>query len=176
MSGDLFEKIIASTYTVGDLKRKSLLVKTFLEGLFFDANDAYVDLLDTQDKLWLEALFETKLEKPTIETLTLPNNISKTNITALFERFEEKIKTINPLTVMLANPIPDTQIEALTTSLRKKNGSEFFLDIKYDPSLIGGCALVYNGIYKDYSLKKTLEENKEKIREIALKYIQATSH
>jgi len=36
-------------------------------------------------------------------------------------------------------------------------------DFKVDPSLIGGCAFVYKGVYKDYSLRARISDNKDKI-------------
>ena len=46
------------------------------------------------------------------------------------------------------------------------------LDIKYDRSLIAGTALVWNGIYKDFSVKSIIEEKKQIILDSFKKYLR----
>ena len=66
------------------------------------------------------------------------------------------------LVIFVACELPEKEI----SRIKEKLGKDVKVRFKVDPSLIGGAALVWNGQYKDYSLKARLEEHKKEIHKI----------
>jgi len=67
----------------------------------------------------------------------------------------KKIDSLEPLHLFLPKEIPDEELEKIANYLRESN-KNLLLEIKIEPELLGGCALSYKGVYKDYSLKTKL--------------------
>lgn len=137
-------------FTISDLKRKLRILKEYLEKKIFGGN-LQIELT-TQENLWLKSL-------PDMSTVINAKDFSKqmTDLT-------QTVDSLTPLVVYLAFNPSDEIIRQLTLALRKMfNSNLIFLDIKQDPGLLGGAAFVYKGIYKDYSLRAKLEQNREKI-------------
>ncbi len=63
--------------------------------------------------------------------------------------------------------IPDnSQVEGFGKWLREHlKNPELLFDVKIDSSLIGGCAISYKGVYRDYSLKARIAANKANLME-----------
>jgi F0F1-type ATP synthase delta subunit len=77
---------------------------------------------------------------------------------------DSKINKVNIVTVYLAFEMPNEEIVKLAQNIRTTLKSTVtFLEIKKDANLLAGMALVYKGVYKDYSLRKKLEDQKEKL-------------
>ncbi|MCL4398032.1 F0F1 ATP synthase subunit delta [Patescibacteria group bacterium] len=81
-----------------------------------------------------------------------------------FDKAREEIKTIEPLYLYLPAQVPEENLQSIVGKLRRDYGDRFLIEIKIDPALLGGCALSYKGIYKDYSLKAKLEKNREALK------------
>ena len=60
--------------------------------------------------------------------------------------------------------IPDETIPELGQKIRATFGTVLF-ELRFDPDLIGGCALVWKGVYKDYSLRAKIAEKHKEILE-----------
>jgi len=73
-----------------------------------------------------------------------------------FDETKNKIEAIEPLHISVPVELPDEEIAKIIAKLRQEYGKEFLMEIKFDKSLIGGCALSYKGVYKDYSVKAKL--------------------
>lgn len=54
--------------------------------------------------------------------------------------------------------------------IKENVDKKMIFDVAIDPSLIGGCALSLNGVYKDFSLKAKIEENKAAILKSLTEY------
>jgi F0F1-type ATP synthase delta subunit len=104
-----------------------------------------------------------------------PNDIkgiNSDNVYDVFQKTTEELEKIEPLIVYLPAPLPEEEINKIGESLRKSYGDNFLMDIKYDPTLITGASLSYKGVYKDYSVKKKIEDQKEAILSIFKRYIR----
>lgn len=97
----------------------------------------------------------------------LPENFllqfNKDNLEAIFEEFQKSISTLETLTIYLTFDPDEQTLTNLGEHVRKTFGRIIMLDIKYDPNLIAGAALVWKGLYKDYSLRSKIEEKKAAI-------------
>ncbi len=70
--------------------------------------------------------------------------------------YADEVKKMESLVIFTAIPLPEEQIPVLGNFVRKKFPKISFIDLKVDPTLIGGAALGWKGEYRDYSLKKKL--------------------
>lgn len=155
---DIFNKLIAQTYTIVDLHRRLALVKRILETKFF-AGDAKAPEVEDRDRAWLDSVLPI-------------SSISKENITEVFHELEERIHTLSPLVIFVPVMLSEEEVADIGTIVRRDYGAHFVIEIRLDPLLIGGAALAWNGIYKDYSLRKKIDERKEEIIGNFQKYIR----
>ncbi len=148
---ELLNIISANAYTIIGLKKRVRILKEYLEKQFFGGS---VNLnLSPEDQFWLNSLPRTLLA-----------SFNKDNFYKAVEQLNEQITSIKPLVLYIAFDMPDPQLALLTQYIRKNLSTPLlFLEVKQNPILIAGAAFVYKGVYKDYSLKGRIEQNKEKI-------------
>lgn len=85
------------------------------------------------------------------------------NLYEIFDEVEKKIKSLEPLILYLPLSLPEEEIVKLYLFIRN-NLQPILLEIKVDPSLIGGAALAWRGIYQDYSLKVRISQQRDMIK------------
>lgn len=155
---DGLKVIIKDTYTLSDLRHRIRVLRAYLSKIFFGAADL---TLNEEDLLWINSLpkdFLAKFDK---------NNTSR-EISAL----EGKVDQLQPLTIYLSFETNTHSINLLGSMVRELFHPQILLDIKYDPTLLAGCALSWKGVYKDYSLKAKIEERKGEVLESFKKFLR----
>ena len=85
---------------------------------------------------------------------------------------EQAITSAKIVIVSLALELPDPEITKLGQFIKTNSGPQVLIEIQYDPALIGGCALSYNGVYRDFSIRRKIEENKKGILNTLLTYVK----
>ncbi len=151
----LFEKILTNTYTLNQIQRKIRLLKEFINQKLFTSAAPDFENVKPEDVTYVKWL---KTLDPTII-----NQFTSQNANDLFRQLDAKVTSLKVLLIYVAFDIPDSSLTLLGGLLRGNYGPQFVFDIRYDPSLIGGAALVWNGVYKDYSVKKSIEDNKQAV-------------
>lgn len=154
---DILNLMMENTYTLPDLKHRLRILKGYLENQVFGNKD---HIFDPEDSAWLNSL-----------PADLFHQFNKDNLPDIFTTLEQTIDKILPLTLYLSFEPNKEIVSAISAWLRQNLSQKPILEIKFDPGLIGGCALVKDGIYKDYSLKARIEEQKEVILTEFKKYI-----
>lgn len=151
MSDELLEKFLIDTYTKEQALRRSLLFKEDLNHHFFSPSQTItnVNTEDQSDLQWLKNM-----------TQNYNQFFNKDNFLPKLVKLEKELESLIILTLFLPFTLPAEELSSLGELVRKKFHPQLLLDIKYDPSLIGGCALAWKGVYKDYSLKKKLSNLK----------------
>ena len=144
---DILTTILNNTYTLTQLKHRVLVLKSYLEQQFF-----MTDKAQTQPDLWIKTLPTDFLTK-----------FNKDNLSSIFQGLEEEIQKIQALTLYLTFDPDETTIMSIGEFVRRTFGSLILLDIKYNPNLIAGAAIVWKGIYKDYSLRSKIEQKKPEV-------------
>lgn len=147
---DVLNIILQNTYTLPQLHHKLRILKSHLMSSFFASENPQT--VEATDTIWLNSL---------------PSNVyqifTKDNLVNVFKEIENNIIKLPNLTIFLPFSWDDLVVQELGSFVRKQFGSLLILEVKYDPKLIAGCALVWKGIYKDYSLKAKIEEKKDEI-------------
>lgn len=148
---DILNTILSDTYTLTQLKHRLRILKNYLLKNFF-GGDMKLAEAATADLNWLKSLDHTFYQ-----------NFHQDNVYDIFTNLEAEIKKISPLTIYLTFEPDSSTCASIGMFARKRFNSSLILDIKYDPSLIAGAALVWKGVYKDYSLRAKIAEKKTEI-------------
>lgn len=157
MDDDL-NTISKDIYTVSGLKKRLRVLRSYFSKNFFGA--PFTDLSEN-DLLWINSLPKSFLSQ-----------FEKSNLTQKLYRLENKSNQLPFLTMYLPFEANGETAKLIGSMVRQLFNPNLFLDIKYDPSLLAGCALVWKGIYKDYSLKERIEERKGEILEGFKKFLR----
>ncbi len=148
--------MLENTYTLPDLKHKFRILKAYLEAQVFDSPHT----LAPEDSAWLNHLSPEFFK-----------SFNKDNLSEALANLEQQISKLLPLILYLSFEPDKNTIASISSWLRQNLSQQSILEIKFDPDLIGGCAIVKNGVYKDYSLRARIEEQKELILSEFKKYI-----
>lgn len=146
--------ILTDTYSLAVLKHRLRLLKSNLLKTFFGKSDDETPI-SPADLNWLQSLPADFYQK-----------FNKDNVYKIFTGIESVISKFTTLTIYLTFE-PDTiTLGQIGTYCRKTFNSPYLmLDTKLDPTLVAGTALVWKGIYKDYSLRAKIAARKGEIAE-----------
>lgn len=102
----------------------------------------------------------------------LTQQFTKDNVYKIFDDLDKLIQKIPVLTIYLTFEPDDGVISQIGTFARKTYSTNIILDTKLDPALIAGCALIWKGRKRDYSLRAKIEEKKGEILENFKKFLR----
>lgn len=98
-----------------------------------------------------------------------------------FKKVEDKAKYLSDLKKALSKVArvnlvcafepSESSIERFYQFLKDEIKKDLILDIGYDPQIIGGAIVIYQGMYRDFSFKKIFEDEFEKGRSQFIKMI-----
>lgn len=160
---DISQQILNQTYTRAlALKRVELLRIVVNQRLFSKAIKETPTDLSEEDQAWINSLGEGLFKQ-----------FNKDTAIKLISTIEDEINTIQPLTLFVPVELPKREIEAIGQQLRQAYGPTFLFEVKLNPLLIAGAALVWKGIYKDYSLHQKIADNHSAILAKFKEYIKA---
>lgn len=155
MSTNQHEKIIEIMLTEDDRREVLYLLDSLSDSIFNNSKSP-------QEVLMGSVRFGQAL------SMSLPPNIesqSKEDVENKIEELRTTIKGLKKIVVILA--IMPT--EKILSSLRVFGASTFpekvVFDLSINPDIIGGAIFIIDGIYRDYSLLKKLNEAAQKKRE-----------
>jgi len=144
--------ILGYVKTLDQLEDFSLEIDTVLSSLFRVKNKNIEEILDkTVGKSTAECL----------RKLIVENKIDSSNFSSLeklLNDLKEELKKVKVLKISLAINPSKEQIEHIFDWVRKNLGKGIILDIDKDESILGGAIISFNGRYKDFSLRRDLEE------------------
>lgn len=73
------------------------------------------------------------------------------------EKLKDILVSLKKLTLTLGFEPTDKSLDKFASFVLKKKGEGIVLEIIYDPKIIAGAIIVYEGNYRDFSLKKVFE-------------------
>lgn len=147
---DTLQIILQDSYSLSSVKHHLRVLKAQLSRGFFGA-EAIKDLSDA-DLIWISSLPKDFLTR-----------FNKDNLSQIFSELEAKINQIQTLIIYIPFESNDEIAKAISTKIKETFQKQILLDIKLDPGLIGGCALSFKGIYKDFSIRARIEEKKSEL-------------
>lgn len=159
MEQKLLDTIMAGSFTQTQALKRLRDLKEFLVNKLFTSGSKELQILTTEDP-WLSTLNPDFFSQ-----------FDKKNTYHLFEAAEKAIKKMSVLIIYVAVELPEAEIAKLGAALRQVYGKKFLLEIKLDPGLIGGASLVWNGVYRDYSIRKKITDNRQVILNSLKSYV-----
>lgn len=147
---DILDTILKDTFTELQLKHRLRVLKSHLLKALFGGKQT---LLSGDDLNWLGSL-----------SPTLMQTFNKDNVYQIFDEVEKQLAKLPVLTIYL--PIASTDnicLQIGSFARQTFQNPKIILLTKYDPTLIAGAALVWKGVYRDYSLRSRIEGRKEEI-------------
>jgi hypothetical protein len=174
---DLIKPIIISSITKNQAIRRVRIVKDFTNYILFenshegDFKKALSDYSERRQRKHLtnshspeDLLFVESLGRDYFAKFTAQN------VNEIFSNIEEKLNEGKIITLYIAFDIPETELKNIGSWCKNSYGELTLLEISFDPNLIGGCALSYNGVYKDFSLRQKIYDNRIPILESLTSY------
>ena len=146
-----------------------------------------VDNLSSEIDMLMSKLFQS--EKILLEkALTSVSVDSAKKITEIFEKFNldmtdkaivrdfldtlaDLIKKFKVIKLILAFDPTRATIENIHEAVSENIGIGYILDIEVDESVLAGAIVIFNGKYKDYTIKKAIEETFQNKKQDVLKFI-----
>ncbi len=145
--------ILKDTFSSAQFKKRVRVLKSNLLKSFFASSEAPV--LSEAEGEWLKSLPPDFLQK-----------FNKDNVYQIFSDLEKLSAGLKVLTVYLVFEPDLVSLKQIGSFARTNfNSPSLLLDIKIDPALIAGTALSWKGVYRDFSLRAKLEEEKAEIAE-----------
>lgn len=160
MENKILDRILQNTYTLTSLRKR---IKALKEKMNIELYNLKVESkeLDKEEAAWVDSLGPDFLSQ-----------FKRDDFHEVFEELDKSISALQPLVIYLAFDPGPSQIILIGAWLRQNYNKTFIFDIKIDPSLIAGCAFIWRGVYKDYSLKGRLQENQDKISSAFKSYLK----
>src|SRR3990167_4327202 len=149
---DTLSILLQTTCSLLSLKYRLRILRSHFNQIFFSPAES--EQLTPDDLAWLNSL-----PKPFLE------QFNQNNLSQIMTDLENNISKLQVLILYLPFEVNDRIVEQIGQKTRIIFSQLLLLDIKYDPSLIAGCALVWKGILRDYSLKAKIEQEKAQILE-----------
>ncbi len=173
MNQDLANLFLSKTFTKNQALRRLRLIKELLELLFFQGSNPddfentfsklkakYSPNFVGQEGLEIDVNFIKELGPDFFK------NFSSVNINDQLASLEKAVNDTKTILIYLPFELPGDHIIDIGGWLKKNLGVNTLFEINYDPELIGGLAISYKGIFKDYSLRAKVNENKAKVLEV----------
>lgn len=167
--------LLSKTQIKTQALKRLRIIKEFLNYVFFDLKVSS-EVSEKIDDFIKNQQFDVSSSKE-VKILYLVGKpfyelFDPRNLTSQLKNLEDAITNTHEVIVHTPFEMPDEEIERLGTWFKANFGETFLFELSSDPSLIGGCALSYKGIYKDYSLKSKILENKSNITQMLLTFKQ----
>lgn len=147
---DNLKIFLANNYSLSQARKRLLVLRAFLSKRFFNSLDN--TNISEQDLAWLNSLGEDFYK-----------NFNKLNVYQMLGLLEKELNQIQVLTIYIAFDMPEDQLDQLGVWLRTNTKPNILFEIKHDPNLMAGSALSWKGIYKDYSIKLRIDQNRDAI-------------
>ena len=159
-------KVVDKTYTKTDIVRRTRFLREYMEKTFFTPEEHEMTkfLISRQATTedidsflsWGEEFFKTFTRENTYKIVSAINDFAKhMPQVVLYIPYE---------------PVPAETVK-LGKWFRKSVHREILMDLHTDPTLLGGCAFVWRGIYRDYSLRYYMLKKREEIHKLISEYV-----
>lgn len=154
--------ILANTYTKASLLRRIALFRSFLERKHYSKSGFKR----------LKTFFEEKaVSDDDAQALqawsgVFTKRLARSTFYKKLETIRKEILALPSVTVYLPFKAEESELTKIGQWFRRHIRKQMMMDVKVDPSLVGGCALVWNGYYRDYSLHRQFKDKKEEINQL----------
>lgn len=145
-----FDTIIAKLRLTSEVKQAHVCLEEFINNYFAHDNATNIDAYCSKLPGDLPQLFKDLfLQRPT-------DSQSQTDYKNKIDTLIKKLYTCRIVEMTLAFKPDNAAITYFSDWIKKNVGSDAIIDLQFNPSIVGGAQIIYNGMYKDYSIRKKL--------------------
>jgi hypothetical protein len=168
----LLETILTNTYSTADLRNRLTLLREFLEDYFFTPHE-HPNLIFSLNEFFVRKE-ESRDEFNALNAwgYGFYSQFTKENLYPTLDSIEKNGMSLPTVTLFLPFAPMLYETPRLGKWLRSNVNPRALMEVKIDVSLIGGCAVSYKGIYRDYSLKYYLLRSKAAILKVIGEYVR----
>lgn len=158
----MYPDIVDSVKTIQEINELVLEIDGLLENLFKSDKHSFEKALvginfDTAEKI-KQIFLQKKLDLK-----------DKEGVKNFLETLKDELNKLKVIKVTLACEWTIKTVNRICNWIKENLGKGYVLDINRDETVLGGAIIVFNGKYKDITLKKRLTETfEEKRKEILL--------
>jgi hypothetical protein len=146
------DRLLANITTKREAERLLEEIEIIRNGLFGAGGGAF------------ESLLKNKVRAITAENIRLVFAKEGVDKRKYLDQIEELVMNMPNVSLILAFEPSEGAIERFYTKISDATGKQVLLDVVYEPQIIGGAVIIFNGRYRDFSFKKIFEAEFEKGR------------
>lgn len=156
--------LISNTYTKTGFLRRMSLLRSLLDKKNYSSPDKRMKKVE-------EFLKEKDAKEDDIEAVRswvhgLGNKLDGRGFHATLNSLTEAMRSLPTVSLFVPILMPESELEKIGKWFRKYVTETMMLDVRVDPSYIGGCGIVYRGYFKDMSLRRLFLEKREEITQL----------
>ncbi|KKQ51415.1 hypothetical protein A2865_02810 [Candidatus Woesebacteria bacterium RIFCSPHIGHO2_01_FULL_39_17] len=153
----MYEVFIDRIKTNEDKERLLEEIEVLLTGIYEDKGYALDSLLQTGVRSWVSSYIREEFSK------------SGVNRESFLRGLEKELRGLKDVYLTIAFEPTQDQIDTMASFLKQEIGSSIILNLSYDPQIIGGVQIIYEGLFRDFSFNRIFEKEFEEDREEILK-------
>jgi F0F1-type ATP synthase delta subunit len=161
MQNSILNILLPVTYTKISFLRRIRLIRQYLESVFFSANNqTLAEYLQEQHEDITDITTLSQLPKE------FTNQFSKDTFYHLLQEASTEANNVPAVTMYTSFQPTEEYISGFCEWFRQHVQEHALIDQRIDAEVTGGCALVWKGFYKDFSMKFFMQQHKEQIHNI----------
>lgn len=159
----ILQKILSNTFTRTDVGKRLLLLQDFLETVAYGEVSKPGSLSEALQAHYAGS--ERSAEASAVaawgeETLRF---MAEARMHERLRELKEQLTALPELVLYTSTILSSANIASLGSWCRANIDPRILLELRTDPSAIGGCFFVWKNQYHDYSLSYFINKNREKI-------------
>lgn len=164
--------VFKNTYSVGDLYHRADLLQRFLEHYFFETHDSHESRIDLLKMYYRDVDPETASHVAAIAAWgsEFADLFSAENVYEKMRAFKASARSYEKLTLYIPVHFGPAQMERIGSWCRAKVAPEVMLDLRIDPTAVGGCAFVYRNTFHDFSFTYFASNVRSKLVDLLRRY------
>ncbi len=170
-TNQLLTTILTNTYATKDFAHRVNLLQEFLESFFFQPHE-HPNLIFLLNDFFVKK-DESRDEFNALNAWSYPfyNQFNAQNLYPLLAHLRQAADNLPVVTLFVPFSPELYEVPRLGKWFRANVGPTVLMEIKTDPRLLGGCALSWKGIYKDFSMRYYLQKSRTAILKVIGEYV-----
>lgn len=156
----MYFEILSQVRTKQDVLRLIEEVEILLESLYEDQGRGF------------DRTIASKVRARVSDAISDEINKSKADKKSYLLGLEKKLKGLKEVRLTLAFEPSSASIDKFNDFIKKNVGEEVVLDLSFDPKLIGGAIVTYDGEYRDFSINRFFEEEFTQNKKMVLELLE----
>lgn len=162
MYEQLLKTMLSNTYTFHTMRHRLALLKEFLETTVYAAEQSQ------SPEMNLDTFLQQYQDDPSAQAMREWGSEFFSAFTAetmydLIAAISDALEKLPSVTVYVPILFNEQEIASIGEWFRTNIHEHTMLDVRVDPSVVGGCGFVWNGHYYDYSFAYFLNKHRDEL-------------